>query len=201
MIQLGGILGELIIALPYAASKAGTQELIKKAPELIKHATKYFVNKGIDRFIKDFTLSEGSGITVKKIEIKDITKVIKSLANKGILLKETTRKNTSQEGRFPLMTSGLSLMKNLLTILTKSVLSLLGLSARISAADVATQKKIYGSGTTALIISNEEMGDITEIVKSLEESGLLIKGASETIKNEAKGKRRISFNVVRNISC
>ena len=99
------------------------------------------------------------------------------------------------------MTAGLPLMKNVLTILTKSVLILLGLSAGISAADVATQKKIYGSGTTALIISNEEMGDIKEIVKSLKESGLLIKGASETIKNEAKEKRRISFNVVRNISC
>ena len=68
MIQSGGILGELLIALPYAPSKAGTQELIKKAPELTKHATKYFVNKGIDRFIIDFTLSEGSGITVKKLK-------------------------------------------------------------------------------------------------------------------------------------
>ena len=47
-------------------------------------------------------------------------------------------------------------------------------------------KKIYGSGTTALIIWNEEMKDIMKIVKSLEESGLLIKGISETIKNEAK---------------
>ena len=38
----------------------------------------------------------------------------------------------------------------------------------------------------ALIILNEEMNDITKIVKSLEESGLLIKGVSKTIKNEAK---------------
>ena len=38
---------------------------------------------------------------------------------------------------------------------------------------------------TTLIISNEEMNDIMKIVKSLEESGLLIKGISE-IKNEAK---------------
>ena len=39
---------------------------------------------------------------------------------------------------------------------------------------------------TTLIISNEEMNNIIKIVKSLEESGLLIKGISETIKNEAK---------------
>ena len=53
----------------------------------------------------------------------------------------------------------------------------------MSAAEAAIQKEIYGSGTTALIISNEEMKDIMKIVKFLEESGLLIKGISETIKN------------------
>ena len=47
-------------------------------------------------------------------------------------------------------------------------------------------KKKKGSGTTALIISNEEMGDIMKIVKSLEKLGLLITRISETIKNEAK---------------
>ena len=40
-----------------------------------------------------------------------------------------------------------------------------------------------------LIISNEEMNDIMKIVKSLEESGLLIKGVSQTIKNEAKEQK------------
>ena len=48
---------------------------------------------------------------------------------------------------------------------------------------------MYGSGTTTLIILNEEMNDIVEIVKSLEESGLLIKGVSKTIKNKAKGQK------------
>ena len=56
---------------------------------------------------------------------------------------------------------------------------------------------MFGSGFTTLIISNEEMEDI-KIVKSLEDSGLLIKGVSETIKNEAKKtKGRISQNVNR----
>ena len=70
-------------------------------------------------------------------------------------------------------------------------------SAGVLAADAAIQKKIYESGrpldvasrTAALIISNEEMGNIMEIVKSREESGLLIKGISETIKNEAKEQK------------
>ena len=45
---------------------------------------------------------------------------------------------------------------------------------------------MIGSRFTNLIISNEEMNDIMKTFKSLEESGLLIKGVSETIKNEAK---------------
>ena len=49
---------------------------------------------------------------------------------------------------------------------------------------------MFGSGATTLIISNEEMIDIMKIIKSLEESGLLIKGVSETIKNEAKNKKK-----------
>ena len=95
-------------------------------------------------------------------------KVIKSLENRGILLKGTTREVTIQERSFlnvlrPLMTAGLPLMKNVLTPLAKNVLLPFGLSAGMSAADVAIQKdKNHGSGhsldltsrATALIISN-----------------------------------------------
>ena len=44
---------------------------------------------------------------------------------------------------------------------------------------------------TTLIISNEEMNDILKIIKSLEESGLLTKGVSKTIKNEAKKQKSV----------
>ena len=52
-----------------------------------------------------------------------------------------------------------------------------------------TYTSIYGSGTTALITSNEEMDNLMKIVKSLEESGLVVKGVSETIKNEGKEQK------------
>ena len=87
------------------------------------------------------------------------------------------------------MTAGLPLMKIVLTLLTKSVLMPLRLSAGMSAADATIQKKIYGSGTTALIISNEEIEDMMKIVKSLEESALLMKGISEIVKNEAQKQK------------
>ena len=87
------------------------------------------------------------------------------------------------------MTPGLPLMKNVLTPTAKSVLLPLELSAGMSAADAAIQKKIYASGITTLIISNKEMEDIMKIVKLLEESGLPIKGISETIKNETNKQK------------
>ena len=87
----------------------------------------------------------------------------------------------------PLLKTGLPLMKNVTKPLAKSVLIPLGLTAAALAADAGIHKKILGSGnTTTLIISNDEMEDIIEIVKSLEDSGLLLKVASETIQNEAK---------------
>ena len=77
--------------------------------------------------------------------MKYIIKVIKSLENRGILLKATTRKITIQEGGFlnflrPLMTAGLSLMKSVLTPYAKNVLLPFGLSAGMSAADPVIQK-------------------------------------------------------------
>ena len=55
----------------------------------------------------------------------------------------------------PLIKTGLPLMKNVIKPLAKSVLILLGLTAAASAADAGIHKKILGSGTTTLIISND----------------------------------------------
>ena len=65
--------------------------------------------------------------------------------------------------------------------LAKNVLAPLGLTAAMSAIDGGIKKKMLGSGTTTLIISNDEMNDIIKIVKSLEKSGVLLKGVCETI--------------------
>ena len=62
------------------------------------------------------------------------------------------------------MEVGLPLMKSVLKSLAKSVLLPFGLSAAMSPTDAAIQKKIQGSGTTALIIPNEEMENIMKIV-------------------------------------
>ena len=48
---------------------------------------------------------------------------------------------------------------------------------------------MHGSGTTTLIISNEEMNDIIKIVQALEDSNILLKGVTKTIKNETKEQK------------
>ena len=65
-------------------------------------------------------------------------------------------------------------MKNVLKPLAKNVLMSLGLTAE-SATDAGIHKKMFGFGNTTLIISNEKINDVMKTVKSLEESGLLIK--------------------------
>ena len=85
------------------------------------------------------------------------------------------------------------LIWNVLKPLAKSVLIPLGLTVAALATDAAIHKKMFESG-----FLNEEMNDIMKIVKSHEESGLLIKGIIKTIKNEAKQqKKRIFRNAIR----
>ena len=74
--------------------------------------------------------------------------------------------------------------------LAESILVPSGLTIAASATDAAIHKKIFGSGNMPLIISNEEMNDILKIVKSHEESSVLIKGVSPTVKIEATEQKR-----------
>ena len=90
----------------------------------------------------------------------------------------------------PLLKTGLPLIKNVIKPLAKSVLIPLGLTAAASAADAGTHKKKLGSGNmTTLIISNGEIHDIIKTVKSLEDSGLLLKWVTETVQNEVKERK------------
>ena len=60
----------------------------------------------------------------------------------------------------PLLKTGLPLTKTVLKPLAKSVLIPLGLTAAASATDAAVHKKMFGSGTLTLIISNKKMSDV-----------------------------------------
>ena len=72
--------------------------------------------------------------------------------------------------------------------LAKNVLAPLGITAAASVIDAGIQKKIHGSGTTTLIISNEEMNDM-KTVPALEDSNILLKEVTKTMKNKTKKQR------------
>ena len=82
------------------------------------------------------------------------------------------------------------MVKSVITPLAISVLIPLGLTAAASAADAGIHKKILGSGGhTTLIISNNEIEYLIKIVKSFEDSGLLLKGVTESVQNEIKEQK------------
>ena len=129
-------------------------------------------------------------------KVASLPKAFVNNSSTDMKLSKTQFSKIIQSGGFlgrllgPLLKTGLSLLKNVIKSLAKSFLIPLGLTAAASAADAGIHKKILGSGkqnnTRTLIILNDEIEDIIKIVKSLEDSGLLQKGVSETIQNGAK---------------
>ena len=125
-------------------------------------------------------------------QVANIRKAFAKNTSIDIKLSKTQLSKMIQSGGFfgrllgPLLKTGLPLMKSVIKPLVKSVLIPLGLTAAASAADSGIHKKILRSNNTTLIISNNEMDDIFKIIKSLEDSGVLLKGVSETIQHEAK---------------
>ena len=141
---------------------------------------------------------------------RQVASLPKTFANDlptNIKLSKTQLSKKIQSGGFlgrllgPLLKTGLSLMENVIKKITKSVLIPLQLTAAAAAADARIHKNVLGSGkspldlakhtTTTLTMSNDEIPDIIKIVKSLEDSGLLLKGVRETIRErEQEGARK-----------
>ena len=74
-------------------------------------------------------------------------------------------------------------------LLAKNILAPLGITAAASAIDAGIQKEIHGSVATTLIISNEEMNDIMKIIQALQDSNILLKGVTKTIRDETKEQK------------
>ena len=71
----------------------------------------------------------------------------------------------------------------------KNILAPLGITAAMSAIDGSIQKKSMVLGQKTLIISNKDMDDVMKIIKTLEDSGILLNRVTETIKNETKEQK------------
>ena len=128
-------------------------------------------------------------------QVSNLPKAFANHLSADIKLSKTQLSKMIQSGGFwsrllgPLLKTGFPLIKNVIKPLAKSVLIPLGLIAA-SAADAGIHKKVLGSGHyTTLIISNDEIEDIIKIVKSLEDSGLFLKGVTKTVQNEVKEQK------------
>ena len=125
-------------------------------------------------------------------QVSNLCKAFANHSSADIRLSKTQLSRTIQSGGFLdrllglLLKTGLPLIKNVIKPLAKSVLIPLGLTAAASAADAGIHRKILGSENTTLIVSNNEIEDIIKIVKSLENSSLLLKGNTRTVQNEVK---------------
>ena len=130
-------------------------------------------------------------------QVSNLRKTFANNSSADIKLSKTQLSKMMQSGGFlgrllsPLLKTGLPLIKHVIKPLAKIVLISLGLTEAASAADAGIYKKILGSGhnTKTLIISNDEIEDIIKTVKSLEDSGLLLKGVTETVQNEVKNQK------------
>ena len=139
-------------------------------------------------------------------QVSNLRKSFVNNSSTDIELSKTQLSKMTESGGFlsrllgPLLKTGLPLIENVIKPLAKSVLIPLGLMTAALAADGGIHKKILGSGhnrlsssashnTATLIISNNKMEDIIKIVKSLEDSGLLLKGLIGTFQNEVKEQK------------
>ena len=128
-------------------------------------------------------------------QISSIRKAFSNNSSADIKYSKTQLSKMIQSGGFlgkllgPLLKTGLPLISNVIKPLAKSVLIPLGLTAAASASDAGIHKQISGSENTTLTISNSDMEDLIRVVKFLEDSGLLLKGVTESVQNEVKEQK------------
>ena len=147
-----------------SAIKTETEVVLRLSPNMIGDSVTNFAHK----------------LLLTNKQVANLRKSFANHSSTDIKLSKTQLSKMIQSGRFlgrllgPLLKTGLPLIKNVIKPLAKSVLIPLGLTAA-SAADAGMHKKILGSGnTTTLIISNDEIKDIIKIVKSPDDSDLLL---------------------------
>ena len=164
------------------------KSVIKNETEVVLRLASNMISDNETNFLQKLLLTNR--------QVANIRKAFANYLSTDIKLSKTQISKMIQSGGFlgrllgPLLKTGLPLIKNVIKPLAKSVLIPLGLTAAASAVDAGIHKKNLVSGTTAatLIKSNNEIENI-KIVKSFEDSGLLLKRVTETVQNEVKKQK------------
>ena len=149
----------------------------KKAVKSNKGAT---LRLGIKNFNKDELPHE---LLLTTRQYTKLRNAINNNLSTDIKLSKAQIKKLIQSGGF----LG-KLLSKLAGPLMKVAMPLAKNAAAMCAIDGSIQKKIHGSGVK-LIIEEEDMKDIIKIIEALENSGILLQGATKTIENETKEQR------------
>ena len=164
---------------------------IKNETEVVLRLSSNMIGDNENNFPHNFLLTNR--------QVSNLCKALSNYLSTYIKLSKTQLSKMPKSGGFldrrlgPLLKARLPLIKNGIKQLAKSSIPL-GTTAAACAADAGKRKKILGSGnnhllSTTLIISNDEMEDIIKIVKSLEDSGLLLTRVTENVQNEVKKQK------------
>ena len=141
---------------------------LDKLKSAIKNGTKVTLN--LSSIIVRDSNNENNCL-IQLLTNTQVLKLCKAFANNSsanIKLSKTQLHKIVQSRGFlgrllgPLIKTELPLIGNVLKTLAKSVLIPLALTTATSATDAAIHKKMFGSGFTTLIISNEEMNGYYE---------------------------------------
>ena len=122
------------------------------------------------------------------IQVSKLCKAFANCSSADKKLSKTQLQKIGQWGGFfgrllkPLLKTGLPLRKNVLKSFAKRILTLLRLTATVSAIAAAIHKKMFGYGTRILIISNKEISWRIWFINK--------KGLSKIIKSQAKEQKR-----------
>ena len=165
-----------------------TDSQLKKTQNAVKNNHGTTIRLSNENFNKNNLIHE---LYLTERQMKKLIKKIDNNMSTDIKLSKTQINKTIKEGgnlgRL-LMNFLPKLIKPAISI-RRNILAPLGLTAAMSATDAAIQKKIYGSGSTKLIISVDDLDEIIKIVTALKEHDILLKRTAKTIKNETKEQK------------
>ena len=161
---------------------------VKELKDAVKNNTGTTLRISLEMFDKNNLPHELLLTTRQKTKMRN---AFNNNMSADIKLSEAQISKIIQSGGFlgALLSKLAAPLMKIAVLLAKNILASLGITAAASAIDAGIQKKIHGSGTTILIICNEEMNDIMKITQALEDSGILLKGVTKTIKNETKEQK------------
>ena len=145
-----------------------TESQLKKIQNAVKNKNATTIRLSNENFNENKLIYE---LYLTEKQMKNLIKKIENKMSTDIKVSKTEINKTIKEGgnlgRL-LMNFLPKLIKPAISI-GKNILAPPGLIAAMSATDAAIQKKIYGSGMTTLIISNDDLDDLIKIITALEE--------------------------------